>query len=611
MAVNRYTQVNWNQPMSSYIGLPFEQLAKVGQTMQKNYEEGVQESYKLNDLLKTVPTINDPTLGLSNVKVKSLIDQKYAPKLEELTNRIVNQGDMSAKRDLNNLKREFTNDPLVNEAFESYSNYKAYKEDLIKKGGKYGPLLDDYRGTPLYTDETGLKPFRYHGMEDTLDIEGRFSKAMDSIKDDIKGWDVEHLGSDGIKIGQKGKQAGVTVDKVMGVAKNKVGTMLTQTDEGKQFVKKLRRLNPDITYDQILQEGVNALFSSASEQIGIERTSGSSVDVTPMYGILRKEGQEKEQTINSLIGQTIEGQTYNPIESDKTFQGLKESGVFKTDDKGNIKIDWLELNKPEKTYTQYGYDKGSVNRVTGEKPAISRQTEVANQMKKMADVVGYTGKIDADHYDLIASAYNVLNKSRLFGEQLSAPVSNLESDKITRNWDQTTAFNPNDINKLTDKPELKEGDKIVITERQTNSNGEIIKKGAIVNKDGKRTPIALKSNSLEDSGYFDKIGSIGINTAKFQVGEVKPINKTADGLSVIHETELPYVGYIATVGNPRDKSQVQYRVVTDDGQRKAFTNYSDLQRYLEQEYYTKVPEGKSDTQELINRKKQFETNFEE
>lgn len=334
MSTNRYTQVNWQSPMSNYVAPPLGMLQKIGEGMQKNYQDNIDESYKLNDLLKTIPVINDPTLGLNNVKIKSLIDSKYAPRLEQLTNKIINQGDMNSRQELNNLKREFTNDPLVNEAFESYNNYKAYKEDLTKKAGKYDRLLDDYYGTKLYDDETGLKPFRYHGMEDSLDIEARFSKAMDSIKDDIKGWDVEHLGPDGIKIGSKGKQAGVTADKVMGVAKSKVNQMLTQTDEGRQFVKKLRRLNPEITNEQILQEGINSLFTSATEQIGMEKTSGNSVDVTSMWNALHDD-EKKKESFNRLPMQELGVSNANGELTNKSALSVFGLGDY-TDDQGNF-----------------------------------------------------------------------------------------------------------------------------------------------------------------------------------------------------------------------------------------------------------------------------------
>lgn len=617
MPINEFDQRVRPEYVSNYIPLPFQELNAMAATQQKQYDTAVDETFKLNDFVNSVPTIHDPSLGLSNIGVKKAIDNKYAPRIQSLSDRIVNKGDLTATRELNNLKREIANDPLINEAKVSALNYKAYVEDKTKKAGKYDEILDPYRNQELYNEQTGLKPFRYSGLEDKLDIEKRFAESMDKIKEDTKGWDVESLGPDGIKIGEKGKRSGITSDKVMNLAKTKVSGILTQTPEGQQFVKKLRILNPNITNEQILQQGINAMFASGAQQIFSDTESGNSVDVTSMWNTLHKENKDKQNVISELIGQTIEGQTYNPISNDKEFQNLKDNGVLQVDKNGLIKVDWENLNKGTNEVTDYstsyiGPGMGSTNTSGKINPSNDKQVQLARQMQKMAEVVGYKGKINSDSYEKIASAYNILTKARLFGEQLSAPVSNLESDKVTRNWDQTTSFDPNDINKLAEKPKLKEGDKIVITERQTNSNGEVIKKGNIINKDGTRTPIALKSNSLEDSNYFDKIGSIGISSAKYQVGEIKGTGiKTKDNKEVINQEEIPYIGSVTIVGDPKNRSDIEYRLVTDDGNRRLFSNYSDLQRYLEGQYYTETPEGQSDTQELINRKKQFETNYEQ
>ncbi len=228
---------------SSYIPLPFQELQAMAANQQKQYDTAVDETYKLNDMVNSIPVINDPNLGLSNVGLRKTIDAKYAPRVHEISNRIVNGGDLSATRDLNNLKREIANDPLINEAKESYMNYKTYKDDITKKAGKYDEVLDTYRNQNLFDDKSGLKPFRYAGLEDKLDIEKRFAESMDKIKEDTKGWDVESLGADGIKIGKKGQQSGITSDKVMNLAKTKVSGVLNQTPEGQQFVKKLRIMN--------------------------------------------------------------------------------------------------------------------------------------------------------------------------------------------------------------------------------------------------------------------------------------------------------------------------------------------------------------------------------
>ncbi len=354
-------------------------------------------------------------------------------------------------------------------------------------------------------------------------------------------------------------------------------------------------------------------------KVGKERTRDTKV-IHDSFG----EGQyEKEELAKSLIGQTVEGQTYSPIDNDQNFKDLKESGVFKVGNDGMVKIDWQELNQDTSAKTTTPSKSPlSIKGIDPRKPVTTaaqssnqKMVQLANQMRKMAEVTGFKGDIKTDNYEVIASAYNTLNKARLFGEQLSGPVSTIESNKITRNWELSTSYDPTNVNKLVDKPELKEDDQIIITERQTNKNGEIIKKGVIQSKDGTRTPIAMKSNSIEDSGYFDVIGNVGITSAQYQVGENRGTGKKVEnGWDVISEKEIPNengVTKVTTVGNPRDRSLVEYRVVTEGGQPHRFTNYGDLQKFLEYEYYTKVPEGKADAKDLLNAGQQYKTSFKE
>lgn len=303
--INRFDTSIDKGYISNRIELPFAELQGIAATQQKNYDDTINETYKLQDMMNLVPVINDPNLGLSNVQAKKDLDNKYSQRISEVADKIVKGNDlMSAQRDLNRLKREYVNDPNRIELENSYKNYVTYKDDITKKAGKYDTLLDDYRGQQLYGD-TGLKPFRYAGMEDKLDIEKRFAETMDKIKEDTKEWDVESLGQDGIKIGSKGRAAGITEDKVLGLAKTKVVGVLTQTPEGQQFIKKFQRLNPNATQEDILNAGVNLLFSSGAQQIFSDKLSGNSVDVTSMWGALRKESQDKEAQMASTTPETL------------------------------------------------------------------------------------------------------------------------------------------------------------------------------------------------------------------------------------------------------------------------------------------------------------------
>jgi hypothetical protein len=278
---NRFDTSVQQQYVSQYVPLPFEAIAALGEKIQKKQDAAIDDTYKLKDLMAKVPAIYDPNLGLSNIQKKKELDAQFAPKIDELSNKIL-AGDPNAYRELEQVKRDLVNNPIRQELEESYLNYKAYKEDITKKGGKYDRLLDDYYGQQLVDQSGELKPFRYAGMEESLDAPKRFKEIMGDIAEDARSWDVESLGADGIKIGQKGKRAGVDEAKVNRVVNNKVGLALN-TDEGKQFVKRLRRLKPNITNEEILGETRKALFSSAYEQIGSDIESGKTIGLTDMW----------------------------------------------------------------------------------------------------------------------------------------------------------------------------------------------------------------------------------------------------------------------------------------------------------------------------------------
>lgn len=289
MPSNRFDTSVQQQYVSQYVPMPFEAIGALGAQTQKAHDAAIDDTYKLKDLMTKVPAIYDPNLGLSNIQKKKELDAQFAPKIDELTNKIY-QGDPNAIRELEQIKRDFANNPIRQELEESYLNYKTYKEDITKKGGKYDRLLDDYYGQPLVSESGELKPFRYSGMEDSLDAPKRFKEIMGDIAEDARSWDVESLGADGIKIGNKGKRAGVSEEKVNRIVNNKVGLALN-TDEGKQFIKRLRRLKPDITNEELMNETRKALFGAAYEQIGGERMEGNSIALTDMWS----RGQDKKE----------------------------------------------------------------------------------------------------------------------------------------------------------------------------------------------------------------------------------------------------------------------------------------------------------------------------
>lgn len=356
MPSSRFDTSVQQQYVSQYVPMPFEAIGALGAQTQKAHDAAIDDTYKLKDLMTKVPAIYDPNLGLSNIQKKKELDAQFAPKIDELTNKIY-QGDPNAIRELEQVKRDFANNPIRQELEESYLNYKTYKDDITKKGGKYDRLLDDYYGQPLVSESGELKPFRYSGMEDSLDAPKRFKEIMGDIAEDARSWDIESLGADGIKIGNKGKRAGVSEEKVNKVVNNKVNLALN-TDEGKQFIKRLRRLKPDITNEELMNETRKALFGAAYEQIGSETMSGNTINLTDMWS----KGQDKKdlEAPKNLWNMYIPNANPDPNNAVATaLRNANPNSVFKVSDNGQIE-DIKPTDVGTKTITTYKDNTGKV-----------------------------------------------------------------------------------------------------------------------------------------------------------------------------------------------------------------------------------------------------------
>ncbi len=604
--------------VSNRLAIPFNELNAMASQHQKEYDNAEDSAYKFKDLMASVKAIHDPSLGLSNIGAKDALYSKYAPRIEAISNEIAKGNNISeANRKLTQLQREWVNDPTRVELENSYGNYTKYVEDKTKKGGKYDQLLDDYRGQQLVGEKGELKPFRFNGMEDALDIEKRFSESMDKIKEDMKGWDIESLGTDGIKIGKKGTQAGITADKVMGVARTKVQGMLTQTLEGQQFVKKLRRLNPNLTNEELVNEGVKALFASGSEQIGMEKTSGNSVDVTPMWAKKYDEGKAKEEAERAMIGQPIEGATINLTKDDKDFNELKELGIYKENNDGTLSLDINQV-KNKAIYDKVNYDKGSYSFKVGETPDKYFLNKVGKHLGKIAQSIGYDKPITPANFNDILSKYNIYSKVRMSDEQMPAPVSKIESEKAMRNWNNYDVMNIDSPDKpLEEKPVLEKGDKLVLNNWRNTPNGKMNRDGFIRKEDGTIVPIMVRPKAIIDDKYHNTISELGLLSAQYEAGKVKPIRTEGTGkgkLEVINDRNIPGVGKLETFGfidSKTDKKTTGYLMTPEDGSEPlSFSTQADMQQYLNYKYYG-TETGNTDRYNVAPNKATFEDTEQE
>jgi len=291
MGLNRFSITGTSEYTPQHVPLPFEEISAIGEKMQKKYDTAIDDTYKLKDLMAQVPAINDPNEGLSNIKKKAELDVKYHPRIEEITNKIAS-GDSNAYAELEKVKRDFINDPDRQELVSSYDNYKAYKEDKIKKGDKYAPWENPYLNQQLVDPNTGeLKPFRYSGMGEVQDHQKLSDEMMKGFVESSNEFKNARLGEDGIIRTNFGKGAAITDAQIRNAANAKIIDFVGNK-EGMSFLKQMKFQYPDATPEQLQQAVSDKLYHSGMNQIHNNSGGGNIIDVTSTANDLRKEQKE-------------------------------------------------------------------------------------------------------------------------------------------------------------------------------------------------------------------------------------------------------------------------------------------------------------------------------
>lgn len=298
-----------SQYQSTYVPLPLQEIAGLAKQHQEAYQKNADDTYALHDMITQVNAIDE------HQGFKKELDSKYAPKIADLTDKLTSGKDnFVVQNEINKLKREWLNDSKRLEMEKSFIEKGMSQKERIKLGEKYADFLDPNSHFKGSTEDGGINPFRFNGMGEKLDIEKRFHDAMQGLKEDTKGWDVESLDmNSGIKIGQKGTRGGITPDKVMNLAKQKVMGILENTLEGEQFIKKVKYYNPKATPEDIINAATKQLFDSGSNQIHSNKTDGNSIDPTVIWSANREDRKKKEEIESEYtLGMTQGNAKLNP-----------------------------------------------------------------------------------------------------------------------------------------------------------------------------------------------------------------------------------------------------------------------------------------------------------
>ena len=329
--VNRYTNINWNQPMSSYVKPPLEMLQAVGAGMQKNYEQSVDETYKLNDLMATVNSIDE------HKPFKKVLENKYYPKLQEITDKIVNQGDMSAKRDLNRLAREWQNDPLRNELEKSYQDYNVDVKNVtkLKEEGKYTDVYDPFKSFKGISETGEINPYRIKGARPVQDYLKTGTGLMEGIKSSGSNGKSYNIDDNGNIIGLERGWEAIYQKDVDRVAQNSLIPFL-KSNEGQFFIDEYKHRNPNATIEDIGNAGYNYLKNLGNKQIFNKTESGRDFKYSPWADDAWKAAADakKQDYLNNpldLLHPAV--QTPQDLNKNNPF-----SDLFNFDDKGNAVV---------------------------------------------------------------------------------------------------------------------------------------------------------------------------------------------------------------------------------------------------------------------------------
>jgi hypothetical protein len=244
MAINRFTGIPESNLRPTTLPLPYQELLNTGLMRQQQYEQGEAQQYKLNSLLQSLKA--DPKAEFA----KKIIDEKYNQRLLDLSNRVLDKGDVDYQREINQIASEYTNDPLVQTVNQRYANYSAYQQDRIKNSDKYVDFYDPYLNegdilTP-YSQTGQLNKFNYTGMDQRQDYTKRAEELMKGIEESGVTRELYERNPDGSikydELGQRRKikqsQVGVLRSKVNQVAAQKSETFLNSA-EGRFFLHEI------------------------------------------------------------------------------------------------------------------------------------------------------------------------------------------------------------------------------------------------------------------------------------------------------------------------------------------------------------------------------------
>jgi hypothetical protein len=574
-----------------FIGKPLDALTNLAKDYSDKYKTASADISNAKDEILKVNAID------KHQGHKKMLLEQYNSKLDELAEQwLKNPTDYSNKLKLDNLIKDYRNNDLRNELETSYHYYNEDLKSLRKlsEDRKYGYWNDNITKFNKSYKDGELIPYRSTGVKSaTNHLEGA-KKAMGKIASD--GYDIEKtvVGNDGITRGFKNGLEVISSDKVMQEAYNKADGFI-DSPEGQDFVEKLKYDYPNATQQDIYKGVINLLYTSASEQIFNKPKSGSSEEVNRAWNTLHDE----KNKLNSLYGTPLESKTLDLTADNKEYHEAKDSGLIKetknADGSIKLNVDWKKISEKEPVYDVVDVNGRKVSTVVGYKDSKQKALQLGKVVGDIAKSIGYEGEVNHKNFDDILNRYNAFAKTRVADEQMSAPVSKVETEKLKRNWNNYDLMDPEKPDQpLSDKPVLEEGDEVVLNNFRHTPKGNMNRDGYIKKKDGTIEPIMVRPRAIIDDGFHNKIASQSLKGTSWEAGLVKgtkdPKNKDVE---VIDNLSIPDVGTLETFGliDPLTKQKKSgYLLTPKDGSKPLyFTTQADMIIHMNQKYYsTKV-----------------------
>lgn len=637
MAINRFDVYQPQGHVSQYVPLPFQELAAIGQQMQKDYEGALTSLQELPSLLKDSKGLKEVygygQKGLANYYVQdhdmiSAYNQELKNRLNTLTDDIMS-GKLKGneyKSEINKLKTQVQSDIAptgkIGQATARYNTYQKNLEELQKaKDVNKAAWL----ASPIYQNVgeflSGQADIRTAGVGEFVDRNKELNEALSHIRSVGSSW----AGTDGKYI-REGSWDKVSPEKIKGAFEGWFQNSATKGDIEAQVMHAIRSGRLPATEESYQQAYANAKNALLQEALGLYEYSKATKNIQgdPNYGYQR----EDEALANSLKGQPIEATELNLISNDKDYNALLKLGVFtKTADgkyvlnKEKLKESSIADQLPFGSLLSNWYKEKSnlTGKNVAKETANKKLLEV--QIQKMAKVVGETDVSEAN-YEKILNKYSALSKVRMYGEQMADPIAEVETKKVINNLNNYDIMDPSN----PDKPLDKDSDeyKKIIGEISANKDGfklnsfkvtpsgKMSRVGYIIDKEtSKPMPVVVRPGALIDDKFHNQIAEISLNAVMFENGIKSNVKSEKDGTLYIDRKIFPGFGTVETFpikDENNGKTIVGYLVTPQDNPKasKTYYNQGSFMNAMNENYFS-TPEGKSDTYTIGTQSQRFKS----